>query len=117
MTYSAPPPAPSTGNAVRPMCGKRLTPPILGDVRQYLPASFLRNIFISAPKSMINAENRLIAPPVTTIPRTGIAFLHEDFPCGGAERVTIDIANFLANHNCRVYVLTANFQEDRKSVV
>ena len=62
---------------------------------------------------MTNAENRLIAPPVTTIPRTGIAFLHEDFPCGGAERVTIDIANFLANHNCRVYVLTANFQENR----
>lgn len=62
---------------------------------------------------MTNAENRLIAPPVTTMPRMGIAFLHEDFPCGGAERVTIDIANFLANHNCRVYVLTANFQENR----
>ena len=65
--------------------------------------------------SLTNVESRLTAPPVTvtSIPRAGIAFLHEDFPCGGAERVTIDIANFLADHNCRVYVLTANFQENR----
>lgn len=62
--------------------------------------------------SMTNVESQLIAPPVTSIPHIGVAFLHEEFPCGGAERVTIDIANFLSEHGCRAYVFTADFHED-----
>ncbi len=35
-----------------------------------------------------------------------IAFVHERFPLGGAERVTFDLANFLAEHDFEVYVFT-----------
>ncbi|MEG1837907.1 MAG: glycosyltransferase [Bacteroidaceae bacterium] len=34
-----------------------------------------------------------------------ILFLHGEFPCGGAERVTIDIANYVVLHGYDVYVL------------
>lgn len=35
-----------------------------------------------------------------------IAFLHKEFPFGGAEKMTHATANYLCNHSCRVSVLT-----------
>lgn len=42
----------------------------------------------------------------STLP--GIAFIHEVFPCGGAERVTMDVSNFLAENGYRPFVFTAS---------
>lgn len=33
-----------------------------------------------------------------------ILFFHEVFPCGGAERVTIDIANYLSGYGYESFV-------------
>jgi glycosyltransferase involved in cell wall biosynthesis len=35
-----------------------------------------------------------------------ILFIHEVFPAGGAERATLDIANYVKSHNHEVYVIT-----------
>lgn len=40
-----------------------------------------------------------------------IAFIHKDFPCSGAELVTIDVANYLCRHGYRVTVLAINHRE------
>lgn len=42
---------------------------------------------------------------------THIAFIHKDFPCSGAEQVTIDVANYLCRHNYRVTILAVNHRE------
>ena len=36
-----------------------------------------------------------------------ILFFHEVFPCGGAERVTIDIANYLSGYGMKALWLYA----------
>ena len=41
-----------------------------------------------------------------------IAFIHKDFPCSGAEQVTIDVANYLCRHEYRVTILAINHRED-----
>lgn len=38
-----------------------------------------------------------------------ISFFHFNFPCGGAERVTIDIANYIVRFAYEVYIFTAFF--------
>lgn len=42
-----------------------------------------------------------------------IAFLHKDFPFGGAEKVTMDIANLLAAQGHEVVVLTQHHHEEK----
>lgn len=44
-----------------------------------------------------------------------VLFYHENFPAGGAERVTIDIANYISNRGYEVYVLAANINEGNYS--
>lgn len=44
-----------------------------------------------------------------------VLFYHESFPAGGAERVTIDIANYISNRGYKVYVLTSNINEGEYS--
>lgn len=41
-----------------------------------------------------------------------IVFIHKDFPCSGAEQVTIDVANYLSRNGYKVTVLTINHRED-----
>lgn len=48
-----------------------------------------------------------------------IAFIHFNFPCGGAERVTIDIADYIVRFDYEVYVFAAFFDSakmDEKSI-
>lgn len=40
-----------------------------------------------------------------------VLFYHENFPAGGAERVTIDIASYISNRGYKVYVLASNINE------
>lgn len=40
-----------------------------------------------------------------------VAFLHDEFPCGGAERVTMYVAKYLAEKGCKVYVITSDFRK------
>ena len=42
-----------------------------------------------------------------------IAFVHGDFPFGGAEKVTLDIAEYLAPMGYGVYIFTTGFRKDR----
>lgn len=42
-----------------------------------------------------------------------VAFVHDVFPAGGAERVTLDVANYLSSNGYEVYVFTTRFDEDR----
>lgn len=39
-----------------------------------------------------------------------VLFYHDAFPFGGAERITLDIANYVYNKGYEVYVLTPNLQ-------
>lgn len=41
-----------------------------------------------------------------------IAFFHQEFPSGGTERVTMDIAEYVARHNCEVYVFARLVKND-----
>lgn len=41
-----------------------------------------------------------------------ILFFHENFPAGGAERVTIDIANYISDYGYEVYVAACNIREE-----
>lgn len=45
---------------------------------------------------------------------TRIAFIHNSFPAGGAERITIDIARYLASYeeNYEIYVYTTKLSEE-----
>ncbi len=45
-----------------------------------------------------------------------IAFIHDDFPGGGGERVTIDVANYLSSNNFKVYVFAGRYLKDRLPV-
>ncbi len=45
-----------------------------------------------------------------------IAFVHGEFPFGGAERVTIDIAEYLKDKNYEIFVFTTDFHEDKMPV-
>lgn len=40
-----------------------------------------------------------------------VLFYHENFPAGGAERVTMDIANYISKFEYEVYVLASNINE------
>lgn len=40
-----------------------------------------------------------------------IAFIHKEFPFSGAEKVTLDIANYLCVHGCKVTLLTTRHNE------
>lgn len=42
-----------------------------------------------------------------------VAFVHDDFPFGGAERVTMDIANYLSSFDYDVYIFTGTYYADR----
>lgn len=42
---------------------------------------------------------------------THIAFVHKEFPYGGAEKVTLDIANYLCSHGYMVTILTIKHNE------
>lgn len=44
--------------------------------------------------------------------KPGVAFIHESFPLGGAERRTIDIAAHLDKRGFRVFVFTAHVKEE-----
>lgn len=46
-----------------------------------------------------------------------VLFYHENFPAGGAERVTIDIANYVSAHGYEVFVLARNVKEGDYSQV
>ena len=35
-----------------------------------------------------------------------VLFYHDEFPCGGAEKVTIDIADYVSSFNYEIYVIT-----------
>lgn len=41
-----------------------------------------------------------------------MAFLHEDFPGGGAERVTIDVARFLTAKGVAVTIITSRICQE-----
>ena len=41
-----------------------------------------------------------------------VAFLHEEFPSGGAERVTLDVARFLVQKGLRVTIITSRVCRD-----
>lgn len=41
-----------------------------------------------------------------------IAFLSKDFPCGGAERVTCDVGNWLCSHGFAVTVFVMNHLQE-----
>lgn len=41
-----------------------------------------------------------------------IAFFHQEFPSGGTERVTMDIAEYVARHHCEVYVFARLVKHD-----
>ena len=43
--------------------------------------------------------------------RPTIAFIHKNFPYGGAEQVTIDVANYLCRQGYRVIILAMNHRE------
>ena len=47
-----------------------------------------------------------------------VAFVHDIFPGGGAERVTIDIAKYLSGHNLgyKCYVFTPEVVEELTTV-
>lgn len=44
-----------------------------------------------------------------------IAFIHDEFPGGGGERVTIDVANFLVAAGCDVFVFAGKFCKEKVS--
>ena len=44
-----------------------------------------------------------------------IAFLHKNFPYGGAERITIDIAEYASHHEYKSIVFTWNQFQDKLS--
>lgn len=114
MTYFALPPAPSTGNAVRPMCGKNPMRPFLLNALRASPASLPRAIYSlnrhdhnkSSYFSKMD-KSSTIHPQQSDRTQPGIAFIHEVFPCGGAERVSMDVSNFLADNGYRPYIFTA----------
>ena len=41
-----------------------------------------------------------------------IAFLHNEFPCGGAEKVTLDVSQYLCENGFRVLVLCRQFRPE-----
>lgn len=43
----------------------------------------------------------------TTSTKPSIAFLHDAFPCGGVERITMDLADFFTSKGIAVFVITA----------
>ncbi len=45
-----------------------------------------------------------------------IAFVHDDFPFGGAERVTLDLANYMSSIGYDVYVFTGTFHLNKLPV-
>ena len=44
--------------------------------------------------------------------KPSVAFINKAFPFGGAEQVTIDVANYLCRHGFRVSILTINHREE-----
>lgn len=42
----------------------------------------------------------------------GVAFIHDEFPCGGAERATMDILEYLSRNGYSGHVLTCTFHEN-----
>ena len=44
--------------------------------------------------------------------KLSVAFVHKDFPCSGAEQVTIDVANYLCRQGYRVTILAMNHREN-----
>lgn len=40
-----------------------------------------------------------------------VLFFHEVFPAGGAERVTLDVANYISSYGYKVYVLACNVKK------
>lgn len=46
-----------------------------------------------------------------------VLFYHENFPAGGAERVTMDIANYVSGRGYKVYVLASNINEGNYSQI
>ena len=47
--------------------------------------------------------------------KTNIAFIHQDFPGGGTEMVTINVAKLLENSGSKVYVFAFNLHEEKRS--
>ena len=42
-----------------------------------------------------------------------VLFYHLEFPAGGTEKVTINIAKFLSNKNYEIHVMTSNKTQDK----
>ena len=42
-----------------------------------------------------------------------IVFFHEEFPFGGAERITMDIANYISSHNYKTYIIALKINRDK----
>ena len=42
-----------------------------------------------------------------------IAFIHGDFPFGGAEKVTLDISGYLASEGYRIFVFATRYMKDK----
>ena len=45
--------------------------------------------------------------------RKAVAFVMEQYPCGGAERVTSDVARYLSEKGYKVYVLASDFRKEK----
>ena len=44
-----------------------------------------------------------------------VAFVHDTFPFGGAERVTIDIANYLSSNGFEIFIFTGKYNKHKLS--
>ena len=57
---------------------------------------------------------RLTTQTITYVQAMKIAFSHNAFPCGGAERVTLDIAKYMTQNipGCRFYVFAYKIMEE-----
>ncbi len=45
--------------------------------------------------------------------RKAVAFMMEQYPCGGAERVTTDVARYLSENGYKVYVMASDYRKEK----
>ncbi len=45
--------------------------------------------------------------------RKAVAFVMDEFPCGGAERVTTDVARYLSENGYKVYVIASDYHNEK----
>lgn len=46
-----------------------------------------------------------------------ILFIHDVFPCGGAERVTVDIADYVVKYGYKVYAVACRFGKECSNII